>query len=252
MRRGTARLLGFVLLAACTKTGTPSIRLGESAVLSAPTAVGTAPMVAVGPGGTQAVAWVSAPNGGTDGRLYVSVNAAAPTEIRDSLGPVQAHGEAPPKIAFGPSGSLYAVYTVGKEVAGERFPLSALRIVASTDNGKSWTSPVTVTDGAPFGSHSFHALHVAPNGDVYVSWLGKREHEATMAADMPMPQMKMVSMQQGDPHAAHGASTSWSRARTIKARRGTSRCACMRTIGNSTPVRTPARRSPPMRAAHFT
>jgi hypothetical protein len=200
-----------VLAAACTKGGAPSIQLGESVVLSAPTSVGTAPMVAVGPGNIQAVAWVSAPNGGTDGRLYVSVHGAPPAEIRDSLGPVQAHGEAPPKIAFGPSGALYAVYTVGKEVAGERFPLSALRIVTSADNGKSWTSPVTVTDGEPWGSHSFHALHVAPNGDVYVSWLGKPDHDATMAANASMPAMKMASMQQGaaDPHAAHGASTSW-------------------------------------------
>src|SRR4029079_2649966 len=173
-RRGTtARALGAVLLTACAKGGAPSIQLGESAVLSAPTAVGTAPMVAVGPGGAQAVAWVSAPNGGTDGRLYLSVNGAAPAEIRDSLGPVQAHGEAPPKISFGPSSALYAVYTVGKEVPDERFPLSALRIVTSTDNGKSWSSPITVTDGAVFGSHSFHALHVAPNGGVYVSWLWK-------------------------------------------------------------------------------
>lgn len=204
--------LGVGILAACAKDGgTPSIELGASAVLSAPTAVGTAPMVAVGPGGVQAIAWVSAPNGGTDGRLYLSVDGAAPAEIRDSLGPVQAHGEAPPKIAFGPSGALYAVYTVGKEVTGERFPLSALRIVRSADNGKSWTTPATVTDGAVFGSHSFHALHVAPNGDVYVSWLGKPEQDATMAANAPMPSpaMRMASMQQGDPHDAHGASTSW-------------------------------------------
>ena len=164
-RHGTAaRVAGALLLAACAKGGAPSIQLGQSAVLSAPTAVGTAPMVAVGPGGAEAVAWVSAPNGGTDGRLYVSVNGAAPAEIRDSLGPVQAHGESPPKISFGPSGALYAVYTVGKEVAGERFPLSALRIVTSSDDGKSWTPPITVTDGAAFGSHSFHALHVVEIG----------------------------------------------------------------------------------------
>ena len=211
-RRGTtAAAAGLMLLAGCAKGGAPSIQLGESAVLSAPTAVGTAPMVAVGPGGAQAVAWVSAPNGGTDGRLYLSVNGAPPAEIRDSLGPVQAHGEAPPKIAFGPSGALYAVYTVGKEVAGERFPLSALRIVTSGDNGKSWSSPITVTDGAVFGSHSFHALHVAPNGDVYVSWLGKPEHDAMMAANEAMPMMKMALVRQegSNPHAAHGESTSW-------------------------------------------
>jgi hypothetical protein len=142
--------------------------------VSSATRVGAAPNFAVSPRGDEAVAWISAPDGGTDGRLYVSVNGAAPAEIRDSLGPIEAHGESPPKIAFDADGALHAIYVVGKVVPGKRFPLAALRHVKSLDGGATWTVPVRVTDDGDFGSHNFHALHVGGDGRVYVAWLDGR------------------------------------------------------------------------------
>lgn len=194
----------------CGATNGAPLRLADASTLSATTSVGTAPMFAVSPSGKQAVAWVSAPSGGSDGRLYVSVAGAAPTELRDSLGPVEVHGESPPKLTYAPDGSLVAVYIVGKEVPGERFPLSALRVVTSKDDGRTWTSPITVTDGEAFGSHSFHALHAAPDGSIYVSWLGKpdappesaKKPAAAANGVGDMPGMDMS-------HGMHSASASW-------------------------------------------
>jgi hypothetical protein len=205
--------LAIAAVAGCRATHHPPLRFGDATTLSTPTTVGTAPMFAVSSSGSEAVAWVSAPNGGTDGRLYVSVNAAPPVEIRDSLGPIEAHGESPPKLAYAPNGSLYAVYVVGKEEPGQRFPLSALRLVSSTTNGKTWSAPITVTDGDPFGSHSFHALHVDGSGTVYVAWLGKPEgapanaaSKASMPAAAGMADMAgMANM----PGMDHTASASW-------------------------------------------
>jgi hypothetical protein len=191
---------------ACAATNSSPIVLGDATTLSTPTSVGTAPMFAVAPNGKQAIAWVSAPNGGTDGRLYISVANGAPAEIRDSLGPIEAHGEAPPKMAYAADGALYAVYIVGKEVPGERFPLSALRLVSSKDDGRTWTAPITVTDGEPFGAHNFHALHVAANGTIYVAWLGKPENDTGAAMSMPMQSMPGMA---GMSHAEHATSTSW-------------------------------------------
>jgi hypothetical protein len=151
------------------------ITLTDAQPLSAPTAVGTAPMFAVAESGAEAAAWVSAPDRGTDGRLYISANGAPPVELRDSLGPIEAHGEAPPKIVYGRDGALNAIYVVGKVVPGRRFPLAALRFVRSTDNGRNWSAPVTVTDDSTFGSHNFHSLHAAPSGAIYVAWLDGRE-----------------------------------------------------------------------------
>ena len=210
--RFVALIAVSALLPGCRPSATPADHFSAQVALSSATAVGTAPMFAVSTRGAQAAAWVSAPNGGTDGRLYVSARNGAPSEIRDPLGPIEAHGEAPPKLAYGPDGALYAIYTVGKVVPGERFPLSALRLVKSNDDGASWSEPVTVTGGSAFGSHSFHALHVAPDGTVYVSWLGKAERDFASGApgtsragalphDSAMKRMSHDSMR-----SMHGAS----------------------------------------------
>jgi hypothetical protein len=149
-----------------------------------------APTVAAAPDGRRAVAWVTAPGGGTDGRLRVAVMAAAgralapAAELRDPLGPIEPHGEAPPKVAFGPGRALYALWVVGKEVPGRRFPMSALRFARSGDGGRTWSAPASVTDTPqPFGSFNFHALHAARGDTVYVAWLdGRAGRSATYLA----------------------------------------------------------------------
>jgi BNR repeat protein len=166
-----------VTMAAC---GKPPVRFGAAQVLSNTTAVGAAPMFAVAPNGDQAAAWVSAPGGGTDGRLYVSVNGAQPVMLRDTLGPIEPHGEVPPKLAYEPNGTLAALYVVGKLMPGKRFPASALRFVRSADGGRTWSEPVTVTDDGDFGSNSFHALHASADGTLFAAWLDSREGKSAV------------------------------------------------------------------------
>jgi hypothetical protein len=162
-------LLVVAMTSACRDAGARTT-LSEPETVSAATTVGAAPMFAVSPGGKRAVAWVSAPGGGTDGRLYVSTG-GAPSELRDSLGPIEPHGEAPPKMAYGPDGALYALYAVGKVVPGRRFPMSSLRLAKSADDGRTWTTPVTIASDSAFGTRNFHALHVGGDGSLYVAWL---------------------------------------------------------------------------------
>ncbi|MBX9856318.1 MAG: redoxin domain-containing protein [Gemmatimonadaceae bacterium] len=168
-----------------------TVAFDSARAISAMTVVGAAPILAIAPSGERATAWVSAPDGGTDGRLHVLVTSASDTtgvarELRDPLGPIEPHGEAPPKLAWVQSASgqriLGALYVVGRIVPGRRFPASALRFVRSEDGGNTWSAPVTVTDdttatladGAHFGSHNFHALHGAPDGTFHVAWLDGR------------------------------------------------------------------------------
>jgi hypothetical protein len=176
-RRLIPLILACVTLAiACAPQGAT---LGEITTLSTATPVGAAPMFAVSPRGDQAAAWISADGGGSDGKLYVSVNDRAPSILSDTLGPIEPHGESPPKLAYGADGALYALYAlyvVVKLIPGRRFPGAALRFVRSPDGGRSWDEPATVTDDtALFASHNFHALHVAADGTVFVSWLDGRE-----------------------------------------------------------------------------
>jgi peroxiredoxin len=190
--------LALLLAAACTDSDAPATK-GSAAVtfdavstqLSRLTEVGAAPILAFSRDGHRATAWVSAPDGGVDGRLYVSVADAAGTfgpavAIQDPLGPIEAHGEAPPKLVWrldaAGRASLGALYVVGKLVPGRRFPASSLRFVRSDDGGGTWSSPVTVTDDSTgaraldrdFGSFNFHALHAAPDGTLHAAWLDGR------------------------------------------------------------------------------
>jgi hypothetical protein len=157
----------------------PAVQFTEDSHAETATPVGTVPMFAVSPTGVQALAWVSAPDSGTDGRLYVSVGGAAPVELRDSLGPVEAHGESPPKLAYSRDGALNALYVVPKVVTWKRYPLAALRFTRSTDGGKTWSKPVSITDEPAFARrHNFHGLHTAADGSIYVSWIDDREGKA--------------------------------------------------------------------------
>jgi hypothetical protein len=128
-------------------------------------------MVALSRDGARTVAWVAAPGGGSDGRLYLATHGGALSELRDSLGGIEPHGEAPPKVQYAPDGTLYALYAVGKGIPGRRFPFTTLRFAASQDRGRTWSVPRTVASDSVTGSRNFHALHVAQDGSIYVAWL---------------------------------------------------------------------------------
>ncbi len=176
--------MGSVLLAACGVLVTAcdgersDVTFGAVERAGHGSPRGTAPMFAVTADGREAMAWVSAADGGTDSRLYVQVDDDAPVELADPLGPIEGHGEAPPKLVAGPDGTLHAIYVVARLVPGRRFPASALRYVHSRTDGRSWSEPITVTDQGDFGSHNFHALSVAQDGRVIVSWLDGRHGQS--------------------------------------------------------------------------
>ncbi len=171
--RGWAALCAVCICCACRNA--ERVDYGAVQTLSNATQLGAAPMFAVSPKGSEAAAWVSAPNGGSDGSLYISIDRAAPAMLHDTLGPIEPHGESPPKLAYGNDGSLYALYVVSRLIPGRRFPGAAVRFIRSPDGGHTWEPPTTVTDDSVvFGSHNFHSLHVAPDGTVFVSWLDGR------------------------------------------------------------------------------
>jgi hypothetical protein len=182
MRPSSHFVIAAGLLAACGAQ--PEERAGDFAaarVVSHETENGATPMFLSTPSGTRVVAWVSARHGGSDGNLNLSVTPAGSarplptTTVRDPLGAIEAHGEAPPQLAADSAGAISVLYAVGKEVPGKRFPVSAMRFIRSTDHGKTWSEPVTVNDGHEFGSHNFHALTVGPDGLLLATWLDARE-----------------------------------------------------------------------------
>jgi hypothetical protein len=176
-----AMILGVAALLAGCGGGEPALEFTPARVVSQETENGATPMFLATPRGDRVVAWVSAPDGGADGSLHLSVTPAGAAEplpdatLRDPLGPIEAHGEAPPQLAADSTGAISALYVVGREIPGQRWPVSALRFTRSTDRGRSWSPPVTVNDGIEFGAHNFHALTAAPDGSLLATWLDARE-----------------------------------------------------------------------------
>lgn len=159
------------------------VEFAPARLVSSDTENGATPMFLITHAGDRVLSWVSAPGGGSDGRLHFSVVPAGSSEalpvaeLADPIGPIQAHGEAPPQVAVDPAGSIYVLYSVGKEVPGQRFPVSALRFARSDDLGRTWSAPVTVNaEGkfGEFGSHNFHALTVGTDGRIVATWLDSR------------------------------------------------------------------------------
>lgn len=185
MPRSTASILVLAGAAACApareRTDPPAMAAFTPAqVVSQATENGATPMFLATPAGDRVVAWVSAAGGGSDGVANFAVTPAGAgdarpvVQVRDPLGPIEPHGEAPPKLAADGAGRLFFLYAVGKEVPGQRFPVSALRFIRSEDGGATWSAPVTVNDpgrfGA-FGAHNFHALTAGPDGTLLATWL---------------------------------------------------------------------------------
>ena len=161
---------------ACAAPGGEDLEFSPAQVVSHETANGATPMLLTTTAGDRVLAWVSAEDGGHEGRLHFSVTPAGATEalttvtVADELGGIEPHGEAPPKLAQGDDGAVYVLYSVGKKVPGLRFPLSSLRLIRSDDLGGSWSDPVTINAGEKFGAHNFHAL-TAGGGMVVATWL---------------------------------------------------------------------------------
>ena len=155
----------------------PGAEWARPVAVSEATGGGAAPTFAAAGDGRLALAWVSAPDRGKEGRLTVRPRASEAEHhlLADSLGNLSIYGEVPPKIAFGLAGRLYAAYLVTKTVPGSKWPVNALRFAASTDGGATWEPPRTVVGSGRldslFGSYDDHALYAGPDGSLYLSWL---------------------------------------------------------------------------------
>lgn len=182
---------------------------GEGAAPAAPPADGALlvadegrnPTVAEDPRtGAAYVAWAVPGEAGADvfvARVEGEV-VSAPVRVNAEAGGAATHDQAPPQVAVGPDGVVYVAYLVQTDVPGRRFPASELRVARSADGGRSFEAPVRPHADAGFPtSHHFHALAVAADGTVYVSWLDGAAQDRYEAVHPPA---------EGDAHAHHAAS----------------------------------------------
>lgn len=103
-----------------------------------------------------------------DGRNWTS-----PVLVNMLPEPVSADGENRPKIAFAKDGALLVSWTMplGKPFSG------AIRL-ARSDDGATFSAPITVHRDASPITHRFESMNVAGDGRVVLAWIDKRDLEA--------------------------------------------------------------------------
>jgi len=84
---------------------------------------------------------------------------------------ISARHEHRPKIIVSKNGDIYLTWT---QKLKKRFT-GNIRFSKSTDKGKSFHTPITINDNKEMISHRFDALGVNNFGDIYISWLDKRD-----------------------------------------------------------------------------
>ena len=146
-------------------------------VLVSPEGVDAAePATSVAPDGSFYVAWVNhEPNNRADvmiGRYEPGKTPAGAVRVNPDAGTATAWRGDQPSVAVGKNGSVYVVWTTRVESNGKKG--TDLYLSVSSDMGRTFGAPVKVNDDKVPAAHGMHALGVADDGRIYVSWLDER------------------------------------------------------------------------------
>jgi hypothetical protein len=179
-----------------TRTTVIGVVLVAAAVVAASTLGGRRPAAGDRPG---ALAGAVTPTAVFDGRgrlwvawvagehILVSTSVdfgrtfAPPVQITPVAEPIDANGEARPKIAIGTDGEVFVSWTR----RGATPYTGDIRFAVSRDGGRTYAAPVTINDDGLDTAHRFDSLHVNRAGHVYIVWIDKRDLEAASGDGLP-------------------------------------------------------------------
>ena len=99
---------------------------------------------------------------------------APPVPLTEPGASVSSHGENSPSVLFGNAREMYVLWE--QETEGED---TDLMFASSLDLCHRFDPPFPVTDKEVPSRNGFSSLSVAPNGDIYASWLDDRGLEGT-------------------------------------------------------------------------
>ncbi len=101
-----------------------------------------------------------------------------PVKVNQNAQKVAADGEARPKLAISPEGNIYLTWT---EALTKPFT-GYIWFARSVDGGKSFEKPYIAHQDRSEITHRFDSLNLAPNGNITVTWVDKRDLEAAKKA----------------------------------------------------------------------
>ena len=99
---------------------------------------------------------------------------SAPRVIDIGGDPVSADGENHPKLLFGPNGTVLIAYTQPLAKPNTGF----VRLLRSTDGGKTFSKPSTVHADRQEITHRFESIGFDAKGVLHAIWIDKRDLEA--------------------------------------------------------------------------
>lgn len=126
---------------------------------------------------------------------------SAPLPVNPVPERIAADGENRPKLAFGPRGEIYVSWT---QLLDEPFA-GHVRFARSLDDGKTFSTPITVNDDRAPISHRFESLAVDGRGHVWLVWLDKRDQAAALRRGVPYPGAALYSALSEDGGASFSA-----------------------------------------------
>jgi hypothetical protein len=159
------------------------------------------PTVALDPtSGTLYLAWAREVPGPTPDEPKLEAVVARSTDQGKTFSPpvvVNAPSErvdtsvvSPTQVAVGPKGEVYVLYQHNVDSEYDEYGLSYLRVARSEDGGTTFSPPVEIAGPDVEGvttTMSMASLFVAPDGDLFISFIDDREELAAKMAGVPEP-----------------------------------------------------------------
>ena len=111
------------------------------------------------------------------------VTYSEPVQVNETPEDAEFNGENRPKIVIGPQGDILLSWTTK---TSSNFT-GLIRFSRSTDGGQSFTVPQTINDDGLKTGHRFDSLFLTESGNLYLTWIDKRDMEATLAREEAYP-----------------------------------------------------------------
>jgi hypothetical protein len=127
-----------------------------------------------------------------EGNIEISVSTdrgrtwSPPAIAIDAKGKARGGMQRGPRVAVDSKKTLYVTAPLCFDEAEltKKYPTQDLYLAVSTDGGKTFSKPVAVNDAPRQAPESLHWLAAAPNGDVFVAWLDRRQRGTTPGQDL--------------------------------------------------------------------
>jgi hypothetical protein len=106
-----------------------------------------------------------------------------PVQVNRIAEDAEHNGENRPKIIVAPNGHVLLSWTTktSSSFTGE------IRFTRSTDGGKTYIEPRTINDDGLFTGHRFDSLFLTQSGQLFLTWIDKRDLEASAVRNENYP-----------------------------------------------------------------